>query len=93
MNKDSLPNWRQIPPGGRIVTPGNSENYHTGNWSAGRICFHAEKCKQCGLCFAHCPDCAILKNEKGQVIGVDPEHCKGCGLCTRVCKFGALEKF
>ncbi len=48
----------------------------------------AKSCRNCGLCFDHCPAGAIIRGE-GHVT-IDDARCVGCGECLVVCKFGAI---
>jgi len=48
----------------------------------------AKACRNCGICFDHCPEAAILQAE-GHVV-IDGEKCVGCGECLVVCKPGAI---
>jgi len=82
--------WKDIPRGGVITESGNAERYHTGSWRIKRPLWSEDKCIQCFLCWAYCPDMAINVKE-GRVIGVDYDHCKGCGICAKQCPVQALE--
>ncbi|MFW5999627.1 MAG: 4Fe-4S dicluster-binding protein [Halanaerobiaceae bacterium] len=82
--------WKDIPSGGLITEAGNAEHYRTGSWRVKRPLWSEEKCIQCFLCWAYCPDLAInVENKK--VVGVDYKHCKGCGICANECPSQALE--
>jgi hypothetical protein len=48
----------------------------------------AKACRNCSLCFDHCPAGAIVQAE-GHVT-IDDARCIGCGECLVVCKFGAI---
>ncbi len=84
--------WRDVPAGGRILTPGNAAEYETGDWRTFRPIWHPDRCIQCLLCWVFCPDAAIEVRD-GKVVGVDYKHCKGCGICATECpdKAHALE--
>jgi uncharacterized Fe-S center protein len=49
----------------------------------------AKACRNCGICFDHCPEAAIVQAE-GHVV-IDGEKCVGCGACLVVCKPGAIK--
>lgn len=55
-----------------------------------KVLVREERCKQCGICVAHCPKKAISFsdeiNMKGyQPVVVDNELCIGCGICYTMC--------
>jgi len=50
---------------------------------------NAKQCRNCGVCFAFCPEDAIIQAE-GHVT-IDPGKCVGCGECLVVCKPGAIK--
>jgi len=50
---------------------------------------NAKQCRNCGVCFAFCPEDAIVQAE-GHVT-IDPGKCVGCGECLVVCKPGAIK--
>ena len=83
--------WQDLTPAGTIYDAGNSLEFKTGDWRSIRPVFLEEKCKQCGLCFAVCPDDAITvgKDQKRKDFNFD--YCKGCGVCAKVCPFNAIE--
>ena len=76
--------WKEIPLGGLIVEPGNSQTYETGSWRTFKPIHDKEKCTNCLRCWILCPDSAIVVKD-GKVVGIDYEHCKGCGICAREC--------
>ena len=102
-----LKSWKEIPIGGKIVEPGNSINYRTGDWRTFMPVRDIEKCTNCMICWMSCPDSAIKvvgvddptagkkginNNPKlGNCGGFDLEHCKGCGICAEECPFKAIE--
>jgi 2-oxoacid:acceptor oxidoreductase gamma subunit (pyruvate/2-ketoisovalerate family) len=64
-------------------------------------CIHCGACTACDLCWALCPDAAILREPGPPPPGappparpvrywVDLEHCKGCGICVAECPRGAI---
>ncbi len=88
-NRDEL-RWQDLPIGGVILTPGNSEQYLTGGWRAFRPVINWERtptqkaCSKCLTCWLYCPEAAMIAVE-GEFKGVDLDHCKGCGICVEVC--------
>jgi uncharacterized Fe-S center protein len=50
---------------------------------------NVKQCRNCGVCFAFCPEEAIVQAE-GHVT-IDPARCIGCGECLVVCKPGAIK--
>ncbi len=87
-----LKGWKDIPIGGVIVEPGNSDTYETGSWRTYKPVHDKEKCTNCLRCWMLCPDSAIIV-EDGKVTGIDYKHCKGCGICASECpdKIKAIE--
>ncbi len=77
--------WSSLPQAA-IIQAGTSRNYHPGNWVPNkRITYVPKNCIQCGICWAVCPDNAILHDKNGNMIGIDQDACKRCGLCVRSC--------
>lgn len=83
-------NWKEVSRAGIIYDAGNAEDFKTGSWRSMRPVYHADKCKQCMVCFFMCPDSSILA-EDGKVTGIDYEHCKGCGVCVDACPFDVFD--
>ena len=54
----------ELTIGGNIYDAGNARNFTTGDWRSIKPIYLSEKCKQCGLCFAVCPDDAIPVNKE-----------------------------
>jgi len=79
----------ELTPGGMIYGSGNSVEFCTGDWRTQTPVFHADKCKQCLLCYPVCPDASIpvVDGKRGEF---DFVHCKGCGICAALCPFGAI---
>jgi pyruvate ferredoxin oxidoreductase delta subunit len=57
----------------------------TGTWRVFRPVVEKEKCNECGLCAAYCPDAAISEN-----LEIDLIYCKGCGICSNECPKKAI---
>jgi 2-oxoglutarate ferredoxin oxidoreductase subunit delta len=56
-----------------------------------RLVIHAERCKNCGLCQAVCPQGNLRASESLNDAGYHPTaqcdeaECTGCGLCALMC--------
>ena len=50
---------KDLTIGGNIYCAGNAREFKTGDWRSMKPIWYEEKCKQCGLCFAVCPDNSI----------------------------------
>jgi pyruvate ferredoxin oxidoreductase delta subunit len=81
--------WKEIPEGGLILEPGNSVKYLTGSWRAKKPIRDEEKCKHCLICWAYCPDGAIIV-EDGKIKEINYDYCKGCGICANECPEKAI---
>jgi pyruvate ferredoxin oxidoreductase delta subunit len=84
VQKERLLTWREVTPGGQVLTPGSSVNYKSGDWSPRQMHWNPETCIDCLFCWSTCPDNCILV-EDGKMQGVDVFYCKGCGLCANIC--------
>lgn len=76
--------WKEIPEGGLILEPGNSMKYKTGSWRAKKPNRDDDKCIHCLVCWAYCPDGAIIVKD-GKIDHIDYDYCKGCGICAKEC--------
>lgn len=76
---------------GNISDAGNAKKFKTGDWRSQTPIWIEENCKQCGLCFAVCPDDAIPVNKDQKRTDFNYDACKGCGVCAKVCPFKAIE--
>ena len=82
--------WQEITQGGTIYDAGNAREFKTGDWRSVKPIYIKENCKQCGLCFAVCPDDSIPVNKEQRREDFDYDMCKGCGVCAQVCPFNAI---
>ncbi len=84
-----LPTWKSIDHACIVFNPGNTVEYHTGDWRSIRPEINREKCTKCGICWIYCPDAAVRVDESGNH-EVDYDYCKGCGICAHECPRGAI---
>ena len=82
--------WEKLPMAGIIDVPSTSLDYKTGSWRAMRPVINREKCTKCLICWAYCPDNAIVRGEDDSV-SVNYDYCKGCGICAEECPVKAIE--
>ena len=73
-----------------VLSPGNAELRHTGNWRVTRPVIDRNVCTRCGLCFVECPDGAISLDAEGFPV-IDYDHCKGCMICRHLCPLDAID--
>lgn len=50
--------------------------------------FWKDKCTGCGSCLDACPEAAVTKDLKSNIV-YDPKACCACGQCTQTCLSGA----
>ncbi len=96
----SLPKWYEIPLGGALVEPGNTRKIRTGEWRTFRPVIDQDKCIRCRICWAYCPEGAIVEIDKEYVSSkgvkysvtyeIDYYYCKGCGICAEECPVKAI---
>ncbi|WP_202320320.1 2-oxoacid:acceptor oxidoreductase family protein [Archaeoglobus neptunius] len=60
----------------------------TGFWRDFRPEIEYEKCNMCLNCWFHCPEGAMMVNEK---VEIEYEFCKGCLICSAVCPRRAIK--
>ncbi len=80
--------WTELTPG-CVVQPGSTRDNLTGDWRSTLPVMQKERCIQCGLCWAFCPDAAQVQEPDG-FFSVDLDYCKGCGICAKECPTGAI---
>ncbi|MDR0509452.1 MAG: 4Fe-4S binding protein, partial [Candidatus Methanoplasma sp.] len=86
----NIANHKDLVVGDRVIEPGNSEKFHTGDWRSMVPVLDRGKCIDCLTCWIYCPDSSILV-EDGKIKGLKLSHCKGCGICANVCPKDAIE--
>ncbi len=92
--------WSEIPLGGAIVEPGSTRKLRTGEWRVFKPVIDQDKCIRCRICWAYCPEGAILEVDKEYVTSkgvrysityeIDYYYCKGCGICAEECPVKAV---
>ena len=82
---------KDLTIGGNIYCAGNAREFKTGDWRSMKPVWDEEKCKQCGLCFAVCPENSIPVGKDCKRTETDFDYCKGCGVCAQVCPFKEIE--
>ena len=85
----NMSGYKDLVAGDRVLEPGSSEKFHTGDWRSQVPVLDRSKCIDCLTCWVYCPDDSIL-TEDGKMKGPKLTHCKGCGICVKVCPKGAL---
>jgi len=90
MTEEKKPGWKELPDGGKILEPGNSAKYKTGDWRTFRPVWDESKCTHCMICWMTCPDSAIPVKD-GKRLATDLDHCKGCGICAEVCPVKCIQ--
>ena len=82
--------WQDLTPGCVVLGPATAPEFLTGEWRVDTPVLIVEKCKNCLICSAVCPDSCIPVKD-GKRLAFDYDHCKGCGICVAACPFKALE--
>lgn len=85
----NMANYKDLVIGDRVIEPGSSEKFHTGDWRSSVPVLDKSKCIDCLTCWIYCPDGSIL-TDSGKIAGVKLTHCKGCGICAKVCPKDAI---
>lgn len=86
--RQELPSYKDLPPGG-VITEEIRVYPETGGWRNRKPIFREERCVNCLLCWAHCPEPAVL-TENLTMSGFDYRYCKGCGICAEHCPTEAI---
>lgn len=87
---NELGTYRQMPAGG-VVVADRAPRPDTGGWRLGRRpAVDLGRCVNCLLCWAYCPDCAILLVDETTFFGFEYDLCKGCEICAVSCPTGAI---
>ncbi len=85
----NLANYKDLVVGDRVIKPGISEEFHTGDWRSLVPIIDSSICIDCLTCWIYCPDnCILIKDDK--IEGIKLTHCKGCGICATVCPKKAI---
>jgi len=87
MSKRLLNKHEMVP--GAVAEGGTMGELYTGSWRTFAPVTDYEKCTHCLLCWAFCPDSAVVVRG-GLKLGTDYQHCKGCGICAAECPAGAI---
>ncbi len=74
-----------------VTQAGNSAIRHTGNWRTFRPNIDYEKCTDCMMCYAYCPESAMAVGPDGRV-KIDYDNCKGCMICMVECPLKAISQ-
>jgi pyruvate ferredoxin oxidoreductase gamma subunit len=91
--------YANAPVGGAIVNPGNTVHKDLSASRQGIYPFyHRDRCIDCGLCTATCPDYVFVwkggTDKKGRpamvLTGPNYQYCKGCLKCVEICPVDAL---
>lgn len=85
----NMADHKKMVVGDRVIEPGNSENFYTGDWRSSIPDLDKSKCINCLTCWVYCPDSSIIV-ENGKIQGLKLTHCKGCGICAKVCPKDAI---
>jgi len=86
----SVEGTRVIVPGARVIEPGSSMKFETGDWRTMKPVLEMDKCIHCLTCWIYCPDDCVLVSG-GKVEGFRLTHCKGCGICSKTCPKDAIK--
>jgi len=92
LTQEKLLGWKELPLGGTILKPGNSESRYTGDWRTFKPVILQDKCTRCLRCWIVCPEPAIYVIDEPYTtksgrqfkfsVEVNYDYCKGCGMCV-----------
>lgn len=85
----NMAGYKDMVIGSRVIEPGNSEEFHTGDWRSTVPIIDQSLCIDCMTCWIYCPDNSIVFRD-GRMSGIKMSHCKGCGICAKVCPKKAI---
>ncbi len=88
MSKKLMTKSEMLP--GTATEAGSASKLNTGSWRTYAPLTDFEKCTDCMICWAYCPDSAIAA-EDGKKTGTDYQYCKGCGICAVECPVDCIE--
>ena len=100
MKTEELPTTEELVPlavvvseGGieKVTNLGNAYARHTGNWRTFKPTIDYQKCTDCMICYAYCPESAMSVGEDGRV-RIDYDNCKGCMICMTECPLKAVSQ-
>ena len=75
----NIANYKDLVIGSRVIEPGNSENFNTGDWRSMVPVVDSSLCIDCLTCWIYCPDdCVLVENDR--VVGI----------CSKVCPKKAI---
>jgi pyruvate ferredoxin oxidoreductase gamma subunit len=74
-----------------VLNTGNSAARHTGNWRTFKPTIDYQKCTDCMICYAYCPESAMSVGADGRV-RIDYDNCKGCMICQTECPLRAISQ-
>lgn len=72
-----------------IVSAGNSQARHVGDWAHIKPVIDYDECTKCRICFVYCPDSAITIGKDDFPV-VNYGACKGCNICYTECPVKAI---
>ncbi|MCC6030321.1 MAG: 4Fe-4S binding protein [Desulfurococcales archaeon] len=94
------PGVKDLYIGAVIINPPTSLTNKTGSWRVIRPVIDQDRCIRCRICWAYCPDAAILELDQPYEAGekkysityvVNYDYCKGCGVCAAECPVKAIK--